>query len=269
MRKSAVSGTVTTLSDYALLGRCDTMECSVLDADGAECANLLWKPQSGVGQDKRESVLHIDSLTAGCALLDHGVQSTEEAIRTADALLEEIGLSERYARVSVRDGINTILCTYAPQYAGIPSSPLCETLIDPQSYRAPWPNEMLLVAFVKHEGRTSVSYVCPSTCVGELGDAALLPFADIQAQFEKHLRSVYAWLDESTDALELDVSRVSLGYYRVPQKDRSESYALIPAWTFEGARVAAYRDGSSEVDSLPNGVLMILSALDGSLLYAA
>lgn len=273
MRGSAVSGTVTSLDAYELIGRYGAMECRVLDANGMECANFMWKPQSADTQDKRESVLHIDSMTPACGLLDHGVQSADEAKTAADALIEEIGLSGRYACVSVMDGHNTVRCYYAPQYQGIASSSFAETAINVKSYSAPWPNEMLLICFYMGDGRTTVSFVCPSETVGELGSAALLPFPDIQAQFAKSMKASYAWLDESTVSAEITVSRISLGYYRVPMKDHPNRYEMIPAWTFEGSRTTREKsDGGAETfesaNDLPNNVLMILSGIDGSLLYA-
>ena len=274
MRESAVSGTVTLLKDYELLNRYGMMECRVLDADGRECANLLWKPQAADTNDKRESVLHIDSLLPSCTLLDHGVQSVEEAQQAADKLLKEIGLSDRYACVSVRDGINSVVCYYGIQYQGIRSSPLTETLIGGENgYRAQWANEMLAVVFQKREGRTSVSYVCPSKVIGEIGNAKLLPFAEVQTQFANSMKASYAWMEEDTVSVEITVTRISLGYYRVPQKDEPNRYALIPAWTFEGTRTAMVQsdDGSGvypDTNDLPNNVIMILSGIDGSLLYA-
>lgn len=273
IRQSAVSGTVTSLDAYELIGRYGATECRVLDENGLECANFMWKPQPMDTQDKRESVLHIDSITPACGLLDHGVQSADEAKTAADALIEEIGLSDRYACVSVMDGHNTVRCYYAPQYCGIASSPFTETAVDVNSYSAPWPNEMLLVCFYKGDGRTTVSYVCPSEIVGELGSAALLPFSDIQSQFEKSMKASYSWLDESTVSAEIAVSRISLGYFRVPMKDHPNRYEMIPAWTFEGTRTTREKaDGGAEpfddANDLPNSVLMILSGIDGSLLYA-
>lgn len=274
LRKTAESGSVEMLKDYELLSRYGTMECRILDADGLECANIMWKPQSKDEQDKRESVLQIDSLTPSCGLLDHGVQSREEAREAADRLIKEIGLSDRYTCVSVMDGLHTIRCCYAPQYAGIPCSPLTETTLDfGSAYSVPWPNEMLLVCFVKSEGRTSVSYVCPSEITGEIGNEKLLPFSEIQSQFEKSMKASYAWFEDETISAGITVDRITLGYYRVPMKDQPNRYSLIPAWTFLGTRTTEMKSDAgsgtyTDQNDLPNDVLMILNGLDGSLLYA-
>lgn len=274
MRKTAVSGTVTSLSNYELLGRYGSMECRILDADGMECANFMWKPQTTDNSDKRESVLHIDSLTPSCGLLDHGVQSKEEALQAADQLIHEIGLKDHYVCVSVIEGTNTIRCYYSLQYSGISSSPFTETVIDfTQTYQTPWPNEMLLVCFYKSEGRTTVSLVCPSEIIGEIGNAELLPFETIQAQFEKSIKAAYSWFDECITSAEITINRISLGYYRTPLKDNPNRYLLIPAWTFEGTRITYEKsdpgnDQYTNQNDLPNNVLMILNGIDGSLLYA-
>ena len=275
MRETAVSGTVTVLNDYALLSRYRAMECRVLDADGMECADLMWKPQAEENQDKRESVLHIDSLTTACGLKKQAVESTEEAKRLADALVETVGLGDRYTCVSVMDGINNICCYFSVQYNGVPSSPFTETRVDFNSaYRVPWPNETFLVVFSKHEARTSVSWVCPCRIIGEIGNAKLLPFSEITAQFEKDLKASYAWMNEQIVSAEIEVTRISLGYYRIPEKDKPDEYVLIPAWTFEGTRTTEERSDDDSgtyrsQNTLPNNVLMLLSAIDGSLLYAA
>lgn len=272
MRQSAASGTVTSLDAYELIGRYGAMECRVLDASGMECANFMWKPQFKDTQDKRESVLHIDSLLPSCGLLDHGVQSWEEAQEAADALIAEIGFAKRFTCVSVMEGQNTIRCYYGLAYNGIPSSPFTETVINANAYSAPWPNEMLLVSFNRNEGRTAVSYVCPSETVSEIGNAALLPFSEIQTQFEKSMRATYSWLDENMISAGITVYRISLGYYRVPMKDHPNRYTLIPAWTFEGTKTTREKSDSGEPyenrNDLPNNVLLILSGIDGSLLYA-
>lgn len=273
LRESAVSGSVTMLKEYELLGRYGAMEHNVTDANAMDCAVFMWKPQSADGQDKRESILHIDSLTPTCGLLDHGVESPEEARTAADKLIREIGLSDRYVCVSVEDRGSNIVCCYGVQYGGIASSPLTETIIDVGSYRAPWPNEALTVCFNKHEGRTSVSLACPSTIAGEIGNANLLPFSEIQAQFEQNMKAAYSWLDEGTLSSAITVDRITLGYYRVPQKDSPDRYMLIPAWTFLGTRTTEEPSDTGSgtylcENDLPNRVLMILSGLDGSLLYA-
>ncbi len=273
LRKTAESGKVEMLKDYELLGKYGAMECRILDADSRECANFMWKPQSADEQDKRESILHIDSLTPTCGLLDHGVESPEEARTAADKLIREIGLSDRYVCVSVEDRGSNIVCCYGVQYGGIASSPLTETIIDVGSYRAPWSNEALTVCLNKHEGRTSVSLACPSTIAGEIGNANLLPFSEIQTQFEQNMKAAYSWLDEGTLSAAITVDRITLGYYRVPQKDCPDRYMLIPAWTFLGTRTTEEPSDTGSgtylcENDLPNRVLMILSGLDGSLLYA-
>lgn len=274
MRKTAISGTVTSFSNYELLRKYGSMECRILDEDGMECANFMWKPQTADNSDKRESVLHIDSLTPSCGLLDHGVQSKEEALKAAEELINETGLSDHYVCVSVMEGINTIRCYYGLQYNGINSSPFTETVIDlDETYRVPWPNEMLLVCFYKSDGRTTVSLVCPSKIIGEIGSAQLLPFEAIQLQVEKAMKASYSWLDECTVSSKITINRVSLGYYRIPIKDEPNKYMLIPAWTFEGTKVTLERsDSDSELytnqNDLPNNVVMVVNGIDGSLLYA-
>jgi hypothetical protein len=161
LRKTAEAGAVTTLDDYAKLRQYGAMQARVLDARGTECAELLWKPQSDDGQDKRESVLHIDALSPACALADHEVETVEEARQLADALFEEIGLSDRYVCVSVKDSKNWTVCYYGPTYGGITASPFTETVLDTGSYRAPWPNETLMISVNRNDGRTSASLVCP------------------------------------------------------------------------------------------------------------
>ena len=273
MRRTAEEGAVTTVDNYALLKRYGAMQCRVLDARGTECADLLWKPQAEETSDKRESVLHIDALSAACRLADHEIETVEEGRQLADELIDELGISDRYVCVSVMDGKNWICFCYGVQYGGIAASPFTETVIDVGSYRVPWPNEMLQIRLNRNDGRASASYVCPSRIVGELGNAALLPFSEIQEQFEKDMKASYAWMDDGTVSAEITVTRVSLGYYRVPMKDAPDRYALIPAWTFEGSRTT-FEKSDNGVDlfanenDLKNNVLLIISGVDGSLLYA-
>ena len=273
MRRTAEEGAVTAVDNYALLKRYGAMQCRVLDARGTECADLLWKPQAEETSEKRESVLHIDALSAACRLADHEIETVEEGRQLADELIDELGISDRYVCVSVMDGKNWICFCYGVQYGGIAASPFTETVIDVGSYRVPWPNEMLQIRLNRNDGRASASYVSPSKIVGELGNAALLPFSEIQEQFEKDMKASYAWMDDGTVSAEIAVTRVSLGYYRVPMKDAPDRYALIPAWTFEGSRTT-FEKSDNGVDlfanenDLKNNVLLIISGVDGSLLYA-
>jgi hypothetical protein len=87
------------------------------------------------------------------------------------------------------------------------------------------------------------------------------------------MKSSYFWMGEGVVSAEITVTRVSLGYYRVPMKDAQNRYTLIPAWTFEGTRTTVEQsDGTDGVfvheNDLPNNVLLIVSGVDGSLLYA-
>ena len=273
MRRTAEEGAATAVDNYALLKRYGAMQCRVLDARGTECADLLWKPQAEETSDKRESVLHIDALSAACRLADHEIETVEEGRQLADELIDELGISDRYVCVSVMDGKNWICFCYGVQYGGIAASPFTETVIDVGSYRVPWPNEMLQIRLNRNDGRASVSYVSPSKIVGELGNAALLPFSEIQEQFEKDMKASYAWMDDGTVSAEIAVTRVSLGYYRVPMKDAPDRYALIPAWTFEGSRTTSEKSDNgvdlfANENDLKNNVLLIISGVDGSLLYA-
>jgi hypothetical protein len=273
MRRTAEEGAVTAVDNYALLKRYGAMQCRVLDARGTECADLLWKPQAEETSDKRESVLHIDALSAACRLADHEIETVEEGRQLADELIDELGISDRYVCVSVMDGKNWICFCYGVQYGGIAASPFTETVIDVGSYRVPWPNEMLQIRLNRNDGRASASYVSPSKIVGELGNAALLPFSEIQEQFEKDMKASYAWMDDGTVSAEIAVTRVSLGYYRVPMKDAPDRYALIPAWTFEGSRTTSEKSDNgvdlfANENDLKNNVLLIISGVDGSLLYA-
>ena len=273
MRRTAEEGAATAVDNYALLKRYGAMQCRVLDARGTECADLLWKPQAEETSDKRESVLHIDALSAACRLADHEIETVEEGRQLADELIDELGISDRYVCVSVMDGKNWICFCYGVQYGGIAASPFTETVIDVGSYRVPWPNEMLQIRLNRNDGRASVSYVSPSKIVGELGNAALLPFSEIQEQFEKDMKASYAWMDDGTVSAEIAVTRVSLGYYRVPMKDAPDRYALIPAWTFEGSRTTSEKSDNgvdlfANENDLKNNVLLSISGVDGSLLYA-
>lgn len=96
----------------------------------------------------------------------------------------------------------------------------------------------------------------------------LLPFADIQAVFEKILPKKYTdWEEEIQAEIYCKVDEVRLGYMRVREKGDTEKGTMIPVWDFFGSETIVYNDsGEKSVKAGAYESLLTINAMDGTVI---
>ncbi len=107
-------------------------------------------------------------------------------------------------------------------------------------------------------------------------DAALLPFDEVTAIFEKMFVVAYDNDDLPFDIsipvsearwdgkdIHVQVNEVRLGYTRIAEMDKEETGLLVPAWDFFG--VITDEDGNVLSDG-PESSLLTVNAVDGDII---
>ena len=124
-------------------------------------------------------------------------------------------------------------------------------------YGPEWHYEVLEVA-VDDEGIQGVEWIGPLTVESVITDqAALLPFADIRAVFEKMLPVVYANYGVDKD-WEIEIDQVRLCLWRIFDRDSFTRGILAPVWCFYGSM-----NGRPATNFQP---LLIVNGVDGSVI---
>ena len=97
-------------------------------------------------------------------------------------------------------------------------------------------------------------------------DAAMKPFSEVTASFEKMLpmTATNAGADLDTD---ITVNRVTLSYSRISEKDDFDTGIIVPVWAFYGARKVTGTDYYDQHLSF-SGVQLALNAIDCSVIDA-
>ncbi len=152
----------------------------------------------------------------------------------------------------------------------------CQTLTDQRVYLVPWQYETMTF-YVDDSGIVGFRWASPY----ELGehvteDAALLPFDDAMAVFEKMFVvaydndslsfavQVHARLSRSSGTdFHVDVTDIRLGYDRIAEMDKEGTGLLVPVWDFFGT----VTDGDGNVLSDdPDISLLTVNAVDGDVI---
>jgi len=146
------------------------------------------------------------------------------------------------------------------QVAGVPVESffgVSQVKVDDSGYGPEWHYEVLEVA-VDDEGIQGVEWIGPLTVESVITEkAALLPFSDIRAVFEKMLPVVYANYGVDKD-WEIEIDQVRLCLWRIFDRDSFTRGILAPVWCFYGTM-----NGRPGTDFQP---LLILNAVDGSVI---
>ena len=126
-----------------------------------------------------------------------------------------------------------------------------------------WADEIIEVR-VNDSGIVGFNYVSPLSVLEKtVSDAALKPFSEIQAAFEKMAPMMTAHEIENF-RVELDIDRVQLCYVRVSEKDSFDTGYAVPVWAFSGKR-KLYNDLNENFDT-QEGTFVYVNAVDGSVI---
>jgi hypothetical protein len=140
---------------------------------------------------------------------------------------------------------------------------------------APRWSDMRIEIYLDDSGITSFRWLSYGEITDRLNDnVEMLPFEKIQEIFSQQIVRKFGSFDETVKAKgesvnqNVCVDRIELGLVSTPEKDRSGSYLLVPAWTFFGYTQIT-EDGqtrnTNDMRSIFTGHLVI-NAVDGTLI---
>ena len=206
------------------------------------------------------------------AYVREAVNSEDEAVKIASGLLQSIGLLDEYTFVSSYDHemATAYAVDFSRAYKGVACSPLTERKNESE-FMPTWEDEQLSVYIPKRCNYISAFRWAGFTlATTELdANAELVAFAQIKDNCINALTAKFAWRPSYLETTAVTIDRISLGYIRTQVKNGG--YALIPAWTFEGTITDLMHskgyDPVNHPNLLDNGVVLILSAVDGSVIY--
>ncbi|MBR2645114.1 MAG: hypothetical protein IKD54_07475 [Clostridia bacterium] len=203
------------------------------------------------------------------------IDDTDAAIRCAEQILKEIGYDTHYTVASAQEGAAGIGVICAPKVKDVSYS--LGTGGDPAaSYEEYFPEDTLELVFAKGTGILRyVQWIGNSRFVREASEnVELLPFDEIQSIVKNDLGYLLSWTNGNVRERTIEVTSVRLEYKRIRVlNDRRR--LLVPAWTVEG--IVTDRGEVSDADTgaaepfteETRGMLLILNAIDGSLIESA
>lgn len=277
MLKEAKPSTAVRIADYSVLSSTSKIDGELYSDKNIPVASVLIKACGKESDNKRESQMLIRSNKDAKIISEHPIASIDAAVEICNGIMEQIGLSDDYVLVSTRDREDEIAfgIYYGRAYKGINYSPLVDrTMSFNEQYQIAWPDEC--IEFRIGKGKqfiTQLSWRGNSQINKELnGNAELCAFSSIQESCRKGLSSIFAWREDNILSTEVVISRASLGYTRVPIKDANDKYMLIPTWTFTGTVTNEWNEKSDlrtlrDTEILDNDVVLVLNAMDGSIIY--
>lgn len=194
-----------------------------------------------------------------------------EAKMLGEKLRKDLGLSDwnlyNLAKQNTNDK-NSYELLYTPSYEGATSFP--GPLIDLKSediYAANYYYSSLTIG-IENGIITYVELISPMDIVKiENKNPMLMNFEEIYENFKNHLKASLtrdSFIDpknpEANDAkLEVKITSIDQGLFRIKEKDNRDDYLVVPVWTFNGKILV---DGVEWLDQQ----LVMLNALDGSVI---
>lgn len=264
---------------YEELNALPSVQTELLDAVGETFGEMYIQTCGGDGEDKRQSQFYL-SADRGKAISEEPIRTIVDALHIGEALLSQLGLSEQYAVVSANEGPFGFGINFGRVYKGLSYSPLVNAEIQrDRDFNLTWRDERLELILDREtefsEGRAlrAASWYGNSRIVSDIVDnVQLIPFAELQEHALQSFKNQFAWLPGDVHSRRVEIMRVSLGYKRIAMKGTRNRYIMIPVWTFQGSIMDCIylEDGTiaaPHAATFPEQVILILSALDGSILY--
>lgn len=256
------------IQDVATLSQYDTpVELYLIDENNL----LVAKATVNASADKYYNGFTIGREQPSAEISSTPINNAESAIRCANQILDQLGYSDEYAVFKTSEGRFGISVHYARTYHGIPYSKSVNAgSVFDNDYRLFWPEEELRLTFTRDVRDIKyVSWFGQSQIIRVINDnVGIMAFDEIQQIVEANLAAAYGWTPEGIVLKEVIVDEIALGYKRIPIQNRSTQYMLVPAWTLNGS--IRYTDQNQRKRDLeiPDGTILVINAIDGSLIYS-
>ncbi len=157
---------------------------------------------------------------------------------------------------------------YARSYHNIPVTITRDDgsgVADEEQYAEPWEYEKLEL-IVDTSGVVSFLYQSPYEVVETVtGDAALLPFQEIESMLPALIAASYSWLAESNDIVsaKVRISEIRFGLTRITEPNLRNQGLLVPVWDCFGSVEITDSAGNARLFTKYDALLTI-NAIDGS-----
>ena len=263
------------VKDYSSLQDTFQVEGYIYDNEGNRAAQAQIGLRGRAQDDVRESFIYVTKISV--PISDGHIDSLENAVAAVERLLEDIGVSGSYTLVSIAGSDEMYELSYGRTYKGIAYSPsVNKRILYESEYSPAWVDERLSVGFDVGESIPSFFHWWGYGLMGEelIANATLCDFSEIQTAFETQLSSIFSWRADEIATTDILIDRISLGYMRVKMQNAADRYMLIPAWTFQGSIQNTYREGYGYTPNRPvyemlqDNVVLVLSAIDGAVIYS-
>ena len=205
------------------------------------------------------------------AVSDRPVSSVQIAKETADRLIKELGLNNEFAFVCSSEGVGGISAWYGRVMHGVPFSQSinCNTV---EPYNTGFTQERIRFCFFRDECSLSeISWSGSFEIDGvETKNCSLLPFSDIENSICVALNAHLAWQPDEIRSTEIEIIGVSLGYRLIRKPNADKVYLVVPVWSVTGSVQNVIEINGAEISDpvqLQNNVILVLNAVDGSLIW--
>jgi len=141
---------------------------------------------------------------------------------------------------------------------------------DASQYFEPYPYERLYVC-IDDTGIVELQWTSPIKVLERISEnVQMIPFDEVMEIFEKQffIRNALKEDEDEIKQSTYTIDRITLGLVRVPVKDQSDEYLLVPVWDFFGKRKVEFNDPQrqpEEYDHTDESFLTI-NAIDGSVI---
>jgi hypothetical protein len=137
-------------------------------------------------------------------------------------------------------------------------------------YFEPYAYERAYVT-IDDSGIVEMQWTSPMKVMENISDnVEMLPFDEVMNIFDKQFFVRNALKDGDTDIKQatFKVDRITLGFIRVPVKDKPNEYMLIPVWDFFGTKETEFKDSNKkkEIYDSSNESFFTINAIDGSII---
>lgn len=236
--------------------------------------NDTWAGQFDVfhGDDDRSNRIII-SLRENLTSSPYGEFQTpntdvETGRRMCEDILDKLGLSDfTLNKITQKEGAEqatyyfTRACDGHPYSSAVQSTALAalDGLEMKYLYEPFWYDEFIMMIPGTY-GLEFFQWQSKSNVGEPVRSVQLLPFEEIQKEFRKDIGYVTEYYENKAgEERAIVVTKVQLGYKRVPVRDAYGSYELVPVWTFTG------HYSSENAKKIFSQDLLILNAVDGSI----
>lgn len=261
--------TITNLSKWVAENQIDYSQIKVYANDDPLLRGTLYLQNKKNNSGFTIEGLRTDNLTVS----QKPISTVGDAKEIADQLMAELGLTNEYVFVSSSEGSGGISIYYGKSIHDVPFTRSVNCNIT-ESYNSGFSQERIRFCFYRDGNSLSeISWNQPIEIVGiETQDCLMLSFPNLIERILSHLSNHLSWQPSEMKSIQIDITDLELGYRLVRMPNNSSLFRVVPAWTVVGSVrnemiLAGEQDSTIDNMRFPDSTIMVINAIDGSLLY--